>query len=476
MDFKGNEFNFDLSVTKQGLLSFGMVSPKNLTFGSLEPFRILKTLDSKKESFLNGNFRKKDGKLFVASTRKGNLSLFHLSSMKILRVFKHSTNLIYGSSFSDNGLKLISSGDLGTITIWDIGEQKCLQKFQAGKDVVKSISYLPDHDEIIGCSSYDGKIRIYDLRCRKKIFKCNLGYPVESFRFFPDQRIIVGIGGNSIKFWDMRFNLTLFNLSEENSVLSVSNPNQKSIIYSTSGKYVKYIRTSDFKFFPVGHYKKSISLIDSLDFRVLIGFVSGEVLIKSKKERDIKFIGKKLIYATSKLKLKPEIINWFPENNFLSPLKLFRPPSLKTSKSICFNKFKDNYFNKIQFKKYSSNKLLINRNDNYWKLDFYFFLNEIFRRTTFYSSKKLNDRIFFNFEEKKILYRAILIDPYGSKIQGKMYHKLGFSFLQILYSVIIKNWSKFRSIKYNCSSVFDKLLNLTFLWFKKNYFHYILLF
>ena len=474
MNFKDNEFNFDLSVTKQSPLSFGIISPKNLIFGSLEPFRILKTVDSNKESFLNGNFRKKDGKLFVASTRKGNLSMFHLSSMKILRVFNNSTNNIYSTSFSDNGLNLISSGDSGTITLWDIGEQKSLRKIQAGKDVIKSISYLPDHDDIIGCSSYDGKIRIYDLRCRKKIFNCTFGYPVESFRFFPNQRIIVGIGGNSIKFWDLRFNSTIFNLSEGNSILSISNPNQKSIIYSTSGKHVKYIRTSDFKFFPFGHYKKNISLIESFDYGVLLGFASGEVLLKSKKDQEIKFIGEKFPYM--KLKLKSENTNWFHGNNFLSALKIFGSANLKISKSISFNKFKDSYFNKIQFKKFNSNKLLSIRNGNYWKLDFYFFLNEIFRVNTYYFSKNFNRRIFFDFESRKSLYKAILIDYFGSKIEEKMFPKFEFSFLQILFPIIIKNGSNFRSTKRSCSSVFDKLLSMTSLWLKKNCFQYILLF
>ena len=62
----------------------------------------------------------------------------------------------------------------------------------------------------------------------------------------------MGIGGNFIRFWDMRKISPLFELSKKNSLLNISSPSQNSIIYVTSGKCVKYIRTVDFKFFTIG--------------------------------------------------------------------------------------------------------------------------------------------------------------------------------------------------------------------------------
>ena len=88
--------------------------------------------------------------------------------MKVLRNFKHSDKLVHSISFSNNSLNLVSGGDSGLIKLWDIGEQKCLQKIQSGMDTNKIISYFPEHNSIIGSCPYDGKIRIHDLRCRKK--------------------------------------------------------------------------------------------------------------------------------------------------------------------------------------------------------------------------------------------------------------------------------------------------------------------
>lgn len=179
-----NEFNFNLSITKQSPYIMGILSPSNIVFASLEKFKILKKIKSEKESFLNGNFKKKDSKIFATSSRKGNISLFYLSSMKVLRNFICLGKVIYSTSFSDNGLNLISGGEEGIIKLWDIGEQKHLQEFQSGGDVIKKVSYLPDHNWIIGSSSYDGKIRMFDLRCKNKIINYKFGSPVESFMFF----------------------------------------------------------------------------------------------------------------------------------------------------------------------------------------------------------------------------------------------------------------------------------------------------
>ena len=152
---------------------------------------------------MNGDFGKIDDKIFAASNRNEGFNLFHLSSMKVIRNFKQSDKLVHSTSFSNNSLNLVSGGDWGLIKLWDIGEPKCLQKFQSGMDINKTISYFPEHNSIIGSCSYDGKIRIHDLRCRKKICKYDFGYFLESFKFFPNQRIIVGKGRNFIKFWDM---------------------------------------------------------------------------------------------------------------------------------------------------------------------------------------------------------------------------------------------------------------------------------
>jgi len=278
-----NEFNFNLSITKQSPYIMGILSPSNIVFASLEKFKILKKIKSEKESFLNGNFKKKDSKIFATSSRKGNISLFYLSSMKVLRNFICLGKVIYSTSFSDNGLNLISGGEEGIIKLWDIGEQKHLQEFQSGGDVIKKVSYLPDHNWIIGSSSYDGKIRMFDLRCKNKIINYKFGSPVESFMFFQDQRVLIAIGGNSIKFWDMRNNCILFKKKELSVVLNLSSPNKNSIMYTTLGGTVRYTRTSDFRFFHMGRYKNRLSGVELLNHGFLVSFTSGKVLIKKKE-------------------------------------------------------------------------------------------------------------------------------------------------------------------------------------------------
>jgi len=189
MESDKSEFNFNLSVTKDSPFMLGILSPSSVVFASVIDFKILKKIKATKESFLNGNFRKKDGKIFTTSSRNGDISLFYLSSMKILRNFICSGKVIYSTSFSDNGLNLISGGEDGRVRLWDISEQKYLQEFRSGVDTVRNVSFLPDHNWIIGSSSYDGKIRLFDLRCKKKLQITNLDPQSNRLYFFQTKKL-----------------------------------------------------------------------------------------------------------------------------------------------------------------------------------------------------------------------------------------------------------------------------------------------
>ena len=81
----------------------------------------------------------------------------------------------------------------------------------------------------------------------------------------------------------MRKNSPLFELCEKSSLLNISSPSQNSIIYATSGKCFKYIRTADFKFFTIAQYRKRISAIEFINKGFLVGFESGDILLRNKK-------------------------------------------------------------------------------------------------------------------------------------------------------------------------------------------------
>jgi WD40 repeat protein len=332
MNLEKPNFNFELSVVKNGQFLLGILNPFLINFATIKPFKIIKQIKAKKESFLHGTFRKNDGKMFAVSNRKGNLDLLSLSSMKLLRSFNHFYGKIYSTSFSDNGLQLISGGDSGIIKLWDIREQRCSLTIQGSKNMIKQVSFLPKHNCITGFSSYDNKIRIFDLRCNKKITEYKFGFPVESFKFFQDQKFLVGIGGNSIKFWDIRTGSILFSKSENSSIRNISSPENGSIMYITSDKMVRYLRTEDFKFLLIGSYKNRVLSAEFLGNGIFIGFDTGKILIKNKK-RKINFNTKTTVLrkSTGNTKQKNDI-KCLIENDFLPALNIFRKKNLKIYK------------------------------------------------------------------------------------------------------------------------------------------------
>jgi|Transcript_11539 hypothetical protein len=398
-----NEFNFNLSITKHSPYIMGILSPSNIVFASLENFKILKKIKTEKESFLNGNFRKKDSKIFATSSRNGDISLFYLSSMKALRNFLCLGKVIYSTSFSDNGLNLISGGEEGVLKLWDIGEQKHLQEFQSGGDVIKKVSYFPNHNWIIGSSSYDGKIRIFDLRCKKKIINYKFGFPVESFMFLPDQRVLIAIGGNSIKFWDMRNNSILFKKKESSPILNLSSPNKNSIMYSTLGRTIKYTRTSDFRFFHIGRYKKRISDVEFLNHGFLVSFTSGKILIKKKKILNfLKTNDYKSELCTTRIFKRN---TKFLGDKFLPPLKIFHQKTPKNTIDWILKNFKDKLAKSSFLTNKIMNDLIYIKNENNQQKYYYNLKKGNLTISKHFLSWKNIENVFFDYEEKKILCR-----------------------------------------------------------------------
>ena len=76
MKFKENEFNLNLIISKYSPFLCGIISPSNKSFVYLEPLKIVKKINSGKESFLNRDFGKIDDKIFAVSNRNGCLIYF----------------------------------------------------------------------------------------------------------------------------------------------------------------------------------------------------------------------------------------------------------------------------------------------------------------------------------------------------------------------------------------------------------------
>lgn len=466
MESDKSEFNFNLSVTKDSPFMLGILSPSSVVFASVIDFKILKKIKATKESFLNGNFRKKDGKIFTTSSRNGDISLFYLSSMKILRNFICSGKVIYSTSFSDNGLNLISGGEDGRVRLWDISEQKYLQEFRSGVDTVRNVSFLPDHNWIIGSSSYDGKIRLFDLRCKKKITNYKFGSPIESFVFFPDQKVVTAIGENSIEFWDMRTNSTLFKKKETSLILNLSSPNKKSVMYTTLGRTVKYVRTSDFRFFHIGQFKKRLSVVEFLNNGFLVSFTSGKVLIKDKK-----CIGSDFL-KTNHSEKHQEITRNLRKNikffgdKFLPPLKIFQQKTSNCGVGLTFKNFKK----KIAYNPILENRLfydsVIVKNEKNSTQHYSNKKKKDLKIFKCYRSLKIKGNVFFDFEYHKKLLQFPSFNYY-SKPNLDILREIGISFSQVFNLKFFNNHSTIINKKCTIPGISNKLLNHIVFLFKK---------
>ena len=182
--FLFKNYIIDIQPFDKEPFEFSIISPSNLTFISAKREKIYKKINSNNDFFLNGKYRPKDGKIFAVGGKNKKIDLIDLKKNIILKTITAHRGSINALAFSWNQTQIISGGSDFIIKLWDISTQQCLISIKNEKNSVRSISFLPEINQIFASSSYDGKIKIFDFRFSKiPILIFDHGCPVENFKF-----------------------------------------------------------------------------------------------------------------------------------------------------------------------------------------------------------------------------------------------------------------------------------------------------
>lgn len=368
---------------------FSVVSSANVFFFTHKNFKIKSKIITQRNIFLNGDFRPNDAKLFAVSGKNGKIEIIDFYKNKLLRTFSAHKDPINDICFSQNNVDLISGSDDRTVRVWDISNQKCLALFGNHENSVSCVSYFPNNKNLIVSSSYDGKLRIFDLRQKKLVVSLfDHKSPIEKFKISKSGKFITTQGGSRIKFWILDFKKEFLDIKEQKPFLTFDFLTNYSLVYGNLNGEIKKIDLLRRKIFSIFIYQKPVILLGSRNENILIAFSNGQICLRRFFEKNYKksYYNGKTIKNGSK-----ENLNYHKDSSshyFFFPEKKKKQSHIKKNWQTLGNRGKFSKKN-LETKKTKNPQISLNL----------FFLSN-FDKFSSYELKSYILLIFLNFMEK----------------------------------------------------------------------------
>jgi WD40 repeat protein len=114
---------------------------------------------------------------------------------------------VHVTRFSPNNTEIGSASDDGTVRLWDIPSQTCLQTFDGHTDYVRSLVFNPNNPSLLLSGSYDSTIKLWDARTGNAEMTMSHGsnLSVEDVLLFPTggSNVALSAGGPILRVWDL---------------------------------------------------------------------------------------------------------------------------------------------------------------------------------------------------------------------------------------------------------------------------------
>ena len=92
---------------------------------------------------------------------------------------------------------------IGIWTLCQFPSCMCWCQYFLSKDYVRHVVCSPTSQDVILSSSYDHKLKLWDLRTGTAVSECDHGSPIETFLVFPSGGTGLTAGGNVVRVWDL---------------------------------------------------------------------------------------------------------------------------------------------------------------------------------------------------------------------------------------------------------------------------------
>ena len=154
---------------------------------------------------LSGRFRS-DGRLLCAGDEEGAVRVFDAQSRAELRVLRGHSAAVRSVRFAADRVQLVSGSDDTAVRAWDLATGACVRCYaHAHREQIRSVEGSPATAGLWASASYDGTVRLWDLRAPAAEPALTLTHdaPVEAALFFPNGNALVSAAGNALFVWDL---------------------------------------------------------------------------------------------------------------------------------------------------------------------------------------------------------------------------------------------------------------------------------
>ncbi|MCG9130412.1 sigma-70 family RNA polymerase sigma factor [Candidatus Poribacteria bacterium] len=144
-----------------------------------------------------------DGKILASTGNDGTIRVWDTETGKQLVVLSDRRNLPGALAFSPNGTTIVSGSRTGAIQIWDVATGDPLATLTGHTDTVEALAFSPD-GKTLASTSEDLSIRLWDIGSKEhRSTLTGHKKPVKVLVFSPDGNTLASAGmGGTVRLWD----------------------------------------------------------------------------------------------------------------------------------------------------------------------------------------------------------------------------------------------------------------------------------
>lgn len=150
---------------------------------------------------------------------------------------------ITGVTITHDGKKVVSVGDEGMLTLWDVKKRKIISRWAGHNGKINHISFYPD-EKFVATTSGDGLIKIWHIaNCKEyRTFQSNPSCIVKSLAFSSDGHYMLAQGPDlSVALWDVLNGRILRSINVDDIIVDlVLSPNEKNALVATFSFLIFY--------------------------------------------------------------------------------------------------------------------------------------------------------------------------------------------------------------------------------------------
>ncbi|KAK1442198.1 WD40 repeat containing protein [Babesia gibsoni] len=186
-----------------------------------------------------------DGKVAAVSDDGGWIQLIALELKSNLKKWQAHQAACHTHQFSSNKTRLMTGGDDSIAKYWDTVSGEIVQEFKFHSDKIRALSDFCGSEKMWVTGGYDTVAYLFDVRdASKPMAKIEHGTPIEFVDVSSGNNLLMTVGGNILKLWDISNGLKMVHSFEPHQRAITSGHIRDALLTSSLDGTVRYFNYS----------------------------------------------------------------------------------------------------------------------------------------------------------------------------------------------------------------------------------------